>query len=395
MYVNVVLERAMGERFARWGREYIDPNSMQEPVDKFGNPMGVRVFKAYSCHFNFMRRSNTEAGTARLTLTVDLRAKLRRTESVLDQIFGGNPNTQLSPRAIADAKREWEGQTVITTYDRKCYSIEELIFTESPNSLQIAEKKISHAQYFATKLGEPLKYPNVRLMVAVQGRNKRTIHMPPELVTGNELDRAVKEKLPFIASFKPDERKEALDQVARFLVPGAQKTREAGGLLPAVGITLQSANRIEASASVLPIPFIIASGVQVPAQKGENWAPLLTKASFSVNPKQAIVMKVVVIHFERLQQDRTVRVYNKIRDMVNRYDGKFRFSDSPHSLVPAGDGHKHYGVVEKHFTGKQPDNVFVLDFSRPNSRGGAGDPAYHVVKQILGKYGYVSQVRVL
>jgi hypothetical protein len=59
------------------------------------------------------------------------------------------------------------------------------------------------------------------------------------------------------------------------------------------------------------------------------------------------------------------------------------------SSVVAGDYQNHYGAVEKYFSGKVPDNVFVLDFAKPK---GALDTAYPMVKQILGKHGYVSQV---
>jgi hypothetical protein len=46
-YCNIALQRAMGEKLARWGREYIDPEDSHEPKDKQGRPLGVRVFRAY------------------------------------------------------------------------------------------------------------------------------------------------------------------------------------------------------------------------------------------------------------------------------------------------------------------------------------------------------------
>lgn len=76
-YVNGALQRALGERLARWGTEYIDPHNMKEPIDKQGRSLGVRVYEAYSCQFGFIRNSSTDI--PRVGLTVDLRAKIVRT----------------------------------------------------------------------------------------------------------------------------------------------------------------------------------------------------------------------------------------------------------------------------------------------------------------------------
>lgn len=76
-YVNGALQRALGERLARWGTEYIDPENMKEPTDKQGRSLGVRVYEAYSCQFGFIRNSSTDI--PRVGLTVDLRAKIVRT----------------------------------------------------------------------------------------------------------------------------------------------------------------------------------------------------------------------------------------------------------------------------------------------------------------------------
>jgi len=46
-FCNVALQRAMGERMARWGREYIDPKNWTEPTDRNGRSMGVRIFRAF------------------------------------------------------------------------------------------------------------------------------------------------------------------------------------------------------------------------------------------------------------------------------------------------------------------------------------------------------------
>lgn len=85
-------------------------------------------------------------------------------------------------------------------------------------------------------------------------------------------------------------------------------------------------------------------------------------------------------------------VYSTIRDMVNNHGSKFRFGANPVAYIQAGDRQDHWGAVEKYFGGtkKLPNNLFILDLCRP-PRGSSTDPAYHVVKCMLGKGGYVSQ----
>lgn len=86
-YCNVALQRALGERMARWGREYIDPKNFTEPSDKHGQKLGVKVFRAYTCEFGIHRPLvGSKKGTASMTLTVDLRAKLLRTKTVLEAL---------------------------------------------------------------------------------------------------------------------------------------------------------------------------------------------------------------------------------------------------------------------------------------------------------------------
>merc|ERR1712238_229768 len=228
-FCNVVLQRAMGERMARWGREYIDPKNFKDPVDKRGNTLGVRIFRAFSCEFGVHKPSGR---TPCLTLTVDLRAKVIR------------------------AKSQWKSEVVICTYDKRCYSIIDLDFDKAPANFPVEGIDMSHAEYFKNKKGITLSYPNSSPMVAVLVRNNSTIYLPPELVCVNELDPFVKQQLPLIASFKPPERHAAIEEMKRYLTPGSQKTRGVGGgLLPALGIVLDD-QRIKVQVEVLPLPLI-------------------------------------------------------------------------------------------------------------------------------------------
>jgi len=136
-----------------------------------------------------------------------------------------------------------------------------------------SDPPMSHAEYFSKKKGINLEHPEAAPLIAVLGRNQSTIYLPAEVVCGNELDIKVQSRLPTIASFKPAERNDAIEEMKRFLRPGAQKTKgPGGGLLPALGIVLGE-DRIMVKVDCLPLPTIIAAGVRVPNHKGKNWAP--------------------------------------------------------------------------------------------------------------------------
>jgi hypothetical protein len=217
----------MGERMARWGREYIDPKSETEPVDRNGRSLGVKVFRAYSCEFGMHALvKNRKLEKPQLTLTVDLCAKILRTKNLLDSIHNGkNPNNNLSPSQQNQARRAWQNEVVICVYDKRCYSVIDLVFDKSPASLPVQGLNMNHAEYFEKKKGMKLKYPNAKPLVAVLGRNKSTIYLPAELVCGNELEPKIKQKLPSIASFEPEDRNKAIEEINRYLIPGAQKNQ--------------------------------------------------------------------------------------------------------------------------------------------------------------------------
>jgi hypothetical protein len=111
-YTNLALQRAMGERLAKWGKVYIDPKAPLPAVDARGNDMGVHIFEAYSCTFGVIQSSKRE-GLARLALTCDLKAKViryvlggvgvfcRRTHHTLSLSLAGPPRSTLASFPIA------------------------------------------------------------------------------------------------------------------------------------------------------------------------------------------------------------------------------------------------------------------------------------------------------
>jgi hypothetical protein len=155
---------------------------------------------------------------------------------------------------------------------------------------------MSHADYFKNK-GVKLEYPNSVPMVAVPGRRNETIYLPAELIMGNELDPSVKEKLPVMASFRPERRREEIDSVSQFLIPGAQTTKGKSGLLPSVGINLAN-DRLKVAATVIPSPELLVAGVRVPA--GSNFGNAIIKANFKVGPNQANALNVILVRPPRL-----------------------------------------------------------------------------------------------
>ena len=210
------------------------------------SPCTVTIYQAFSAEFGFLKPKANPPQPARLSLTVDLRAKLLRSSSVLDQLYDGrDPNThQLSKQDQDRAGRIWTGETVIYKCDKRTYSIVGFKFDHSATSLPVEGllingKPCSHAQYFKERKNINLQYPNAKPMVICLGRRKEKIFLPAELICGNELDPQVKAQLPIIASYSPSERNQAIESIRNFLKPGAQKTKGRSGLLPAVGISLQ------------------------------------------------------------------------------------------------------------------------------------------------------------
>ena len=81
-----------------------------------------------------------------LSLTSDLRAKVFQTRSLLDTLCEGrNPKTtHFNDCHIQQAKRPYEREAVICTYNKRCYSLIDIIFNNSPALLLIDGQDISH-----------------------------------------------------------------------------------------------------------------------------------------------------------------------------------------------------------------------------------------------------------
>ena len=404
-YCNVALQRALSERMVRWGCEYIDPKTFTEPRDKQNRSLGLKMFRAFSCDFNCM---NTDTGSNldpvgskeiqpfSLVLTVDLRAKIIRTQNLLNLWCNNtNPNQKhFDEHTRRQIRNKWINEQIICIYDKKTYGIVEILFDESPASMIIPTLNISHAEYFQKKKGIELKFPNAKPMIKTWGRNKSSIYLPAELVCGNELDSKARSILPLVASFAPKERNDAINEMKRYLQPGGQKTKgSGGGFLPALGIILRE-ERLHVKMRHLSLPSIIAAGLShtIPTHKKNNWLACLRDAQFSVNPNESITLNVIVVYNHRLGRS-YMEVYTKIARLVNNFRSKYRFPETPFVAIEAGDIQYHWESVEQYFKFNQhrlPPNIFVLDFTKPPNRATV-DQAYKVVKQMLGRAGYLSQ----
>jgi len=398
-YINRAINRAMNERMARWGREYIDPKSFTDPVDNQGRSYGVKLFRAYSCDFGLFRpRPNSKQ--LEVCLTVDLRAKVMRTKSLLhaliEQVRRGRFEDPIKMRWSnqdkLQAKKKWQSEVVIATYDKRCYTVKDLDFDHSASTLMIEGKGMSHADYFQNKKGIALEYPDAVPMITVIGRSGNDIHLPPELVCGNELDPQIKMKLPLFASFKPEQRTEAMKVIKNFLIPGAQTTREqGGGLLPAIGLRVRD-ETVSVPVEMIPLPLIMVAGVPLPSSESVKkfWAEPASRANFKVQPGQAVELNVVLIYHRSLKHF-TDEVFGRICKTVNTFGSKFRFKEGSFDRIEAGDMKDHWNAVSSYLTTtKVKPNTFFLDFLKPPARQ-AHDQAYPIVKQILGEAGHLSQ----
>lgn len=207
-----------------------------------------------------------------------------RTKSLLDVFCDGQQNPEkmkFDPKTQAVLKRNWCSEVVIATYDKKCYSVTDLLFDKSPATLPVQDLGMSHAEYFQQRKNIKLKYPNACPMVVVNGRNNNKIYLPAELVCGNELDPQLKMKLPTIASFTPQIRFEGIQEIRRYLIPGAQKTRGVGGgLLTSLGFGLAD-ELVKVRVTKLEPPVISVAGLAVPDHMGGMWAPI-SKICFNI-----------------------------------------------------------------------------------------------------------------
>lgn len=102
-YANLMLQRALSERYAKCCGAFVDLKPYKEEH-------GVVVYKAYQCNFG-VGRNPTGLTKARLELTVDLKAKVVRNTSILDLVYGGKNRLDERERNAAD--RTWQHQDVI------------------------------------------------------------------------------------------------------------------------------------------------------------------------------------------------------------------------------------------------------------------------------------------
>lgn len=67
-------------------------------------------------------------------------------------------------------------------------------------------------------------------------------------------------------------RHKAIEEIRRFVTPGAQKSKGEKDLLPSLGFVL-SDSRVRVRVTKLPLPVITAAGLRIPESAGGMWAP--------------------------------------------------------------------------------------------------------------------------
>lgn len=116
-YVSLALERAMGERLTRWGREFVDRDAPIAATDRQGRDLGVSIFEAISLSLGLLKIGNQPPS---LTLTCDLKAKVIRNISVLDCIYESRGSQPFTPQEKTRLRQQWIGTVVIYKNDHKC-----------------------------------------------------------------------------------------------------------------------------------------------------------------------------------------------------------------------------------------------------------------------------------
>jgi hypothetical protein len=158
-YANCVLHATLAgdaDILKRWGRTYVDISSEITAKDRNGRSLGIDIYKAYLPSFAvigtrhgaggavetersgvggggiFMRQARSSGDEvpgpmggdapfkAQLVLTVDLRAKIVRTKTLLELLYGDRGTYSLSPDEQRKAKQKWEGTVIIHRNEKRC-----------------------------------------------------------------------------------------------------------------------------------------------------------------------------------------------------------------------------------------------------------------------------------
>jgi hypothetical protein len=117
-YVNMALQRALGERLKRWGHQFIDERN---PITH--ENLGIDIYESFECNFGLLRKEAGDPSQAQLTLTIDLRAKIMRKTTLLEALSRNRPSSssgqQWTKQEQDRANRTYVGEQVIYTLERK------------------------------------------------------------------------------------------------------------------------------------------------------------------------------------------------------------------------------------------------------------------------------------
>jgi hypothetical protein len=268
------------------------------------------------------------------------------------------------------------------------YTVHRLLFEDSARTLPIRDKSMSHEDYYKNVKGMELRHPTATPMVAVLGRRDEVIHLPAEIVTSNDLDPAVREKLPQIASYQPKTRYDEIERFKKYVTPGAARSRERENgmnLLPAAGIVL-SDNMMVVPARVLSVPALMAAGVNLTSANSENWGNALNRACYKVNPTEQTEMHAVVFYHSSITREGAMKAFDVIRSRANAFQSKFRLAEKPYHMVETSpaqrDRSHHCEELERFLSAKHASkNLFFMQFVKPVN--GNVDPDYSPVKYMV------------
>ena len=182
-FMSLAIRNQLTQHFKPWGRDHVDngglPLSSQYDVD---------VYRAYNVEPSVVE-SLEDPEKFEIVLTADVKAKVIRTKSCLDNIFDAirtNDLSRVSAAQINDVKRQFEGKTVINKKDKRTYIVDSVDFEISPDKRFIPNMpEVSHTEYFSRKK-TILQYGHVPVMLECKSRNQ-SIYLPPELVSLNDI----------------------------------------------------------------------------------------------------------------------------------------------------------------------------------------------------------------
>lgn len=169
-FFNALLRRT---RFKQIGRSHYNPQQ-----EKLIPQHGIAIWPGFQSALQKVERG--------VLLNIDISHKVLRTATVLSQIEEVRNRARGDPTEAI--KKMLVGQTIMTSYNKRTYKVDDIDFTISPMDTFTCgdqktgeEKQVSYIEYFKTKYGQEVKDINQPALISINARTGMKLVLLPEL----------------------------------------------------------------------------------------------------------------------------------------------------------------------------------------------------------------------